>query len=452
MNIVAWLSQSFVVKNRKKGNTYDKIDNLLKYWVNEFFIWYVPDYWFQKFWFEISPNWRQSFQAQVTSLEEFTDLCRYIKSKWWKVLMTLNANSYNKSVWSLVEKILDDSDKAWVDWVILSDLMVLNYLKEKWYSKRIHLSTIFNIYNKETINFFVENYNISRFILPREVTLKEIKSICEAFPNEKFEVFLSWDKCVWNNWSCFTEHNTHWGNEQFKDTVSWNPHSYCQFIEKVYSPKKSIDYDFKKILTDNTLDQTEVYSRIDNQSKGRLEDIWSDLLSSNNFTEKDLVRFYNFFKKKNILIYDNSLGKDSDYNKTIINFISWFKKVFSSIEISEKNREKLQEFIKYHEEKINFWIKFYLNRIKEYWLEYVKIIDTLEWNRNGVEAIDLFKTLPNIESLKVPARWKDIQHILDYISGDKPKEMYSKLNFLEYDWDNSTWKFNYYNSLLRDTI
>jgi len=84
----------------------------------------------------------------------------------------------------------------------------LEYLKEIGYNKKINASTIFCIYNSETVRFLSENYKISRFILPRELTIKEIQEITSEFPDLKFEAFLSGDKCVWNNGFCFTEHNT----------------------------------------------------------------------------------------------------------------------------------------------------------------------------------------------------------------------------------------------------
>jgi collagenase-like PrtC family protease len=37
----------------------------------------------------------------------------------------------------------------------------------------------------------LEEYNVHRIILPREVTLKEIKTLTSKFPNVEFEVFLS---------------------------------------------------------------------------------------------------------------------------------------------------------------------------------------------------------------------------------------------------------------------
>jgi collagenase-like PrtC family protease len=45
------------------------------------------------------------------------------------------------------------------------------------------------VYNKEAIRFFIENYKINKFILSREITLKEIEELTKEFPDMKFEVF-----------------------------------------------------------------------------------------------------------------------------------------------------------------------------------------------------------------------------------------------------------------------
>jgi collagenase-like PrtC family protease len=45
------------------------------------------------------------------------------------------------------------------------------------------------LYNTESIRFFIDNYNINKIILSREVTLREIENIVTTFPEIKFEVF-----------------------------------------------------------------------------------------------------------------------------------------------------------------------------------------------------------------------------------------------------------------------
>ncbi|NCO31896.1 hypothetical protein GW891_03780 [bacterium] len=57
------------------------------------------------------------------------------------------------------------------------------------YNGKINISTIMAVYNKEAIYFMLDNYNVNKVILSREITLKEIESIVLEFPNVLFEVF-----------------------------------------------------------------------------------------------------------------------------------------------------------------------------------------------------------------------------------------------------------------------
>jgi len=45
------------------------------------------------------------------------------------------------------------------------------------------------LYNTESIRYFIDNYDINKIILSREITLKEIENIVTTFPEIKFEVF-----------------------------------------------------------------------------------------------------------------------------------------------------------------------------------------------------------------------------------------------------------------------
>jgi collagenase-like PrtC family protease len=54
---------------------------------------------------------------------------------------------------------------------------------------KINISTIFALYNTQSIRFFLDNYKINKVILSREVTLKEIEKLVTTFPETKFEVF-----------------------------------------------------------------------------------------------------------------------------------------------------------------------------------------------------------------------------------------------------------------------
>jgi collagenase-like PrtC family protease len=45
------------------------------------------------------------------------------------------------------------------------------------------------LYNTESIKFFLDEYDVNKVILSREVTLNEIENLVTTFPDVKFEVF-----------------------------------------------------------------------------------------------------------------------------------------------------------------------------------------------------------------------------------------------------------------------
>jgi collagenase-like PrtC family protease len=45
------------------------------------------------------------------------------------------------------------------------------------------------VYNSEAIKFLLENYNVNKVILSREITLKEIEKLVRDFSDTQFEVF-----------------------------------------------------------------------------------------------------------------------------------------------------------------------------------------------------------------------------------------------------------------------
>jgi collagenase-like PrtC family protease len=45
------------------------------------------------------------------------------------------------------------------------------------------------VYNSQAIKFLLENYDINKIILSREITLKEIEKLVTEFSDTQFEVF-----------------------------------------------------------------------------------------------------------------------------------------------------------------------------------------------------------------------------------------------------------------------
>jgi putative protease len=81
------------------------------------------------------------------------------------------------------------------DGIILSDPGILLKVKEKLPEIEIHLSTQANATNKEAVRFWQEQ-GISRVILAREVSLREVEEIKKAVPKMELEYFVHGAMCM----------------------------------------------------------------------------------------------------------------------------------------------------------------------------------------------------------------------------------------------------------------
>jgi len=94
-----------------------------------------------------------------------------------KVYVTINIFAHNRHIKEL-PTYLRQLKKLNPDAVILSDLGVLMLIKKYLPKVKIHLSTQANTLNSEAVKFW-HKQGVSRIILGREVSLKDIKEILQ---------------------------------------------------------------------------------------------------------------------------------------------------------------------------------------------------------------------------------------------------------------------------------
>jgi len=186
---IVWLWFSSKWKNAKDVEKY--IASLVDSGAWEFFVGYNPEYWYTKFGFEVSPNGRFAEHEQVTDFETLKKIVEQSHEHNIEIFANLNAWYYTLETMPLIEKMVSELTEVWIDWIICGNISILEYLKSIDYKGLINISTIMAVYNKEAISFFIENYNPNKFILSREITLKEIEELTKEFPEMKFEVFWS---------------------------------------------------------------------------------------------------------------------------------------------------------------------------------------------------------------------------------------------------------------------
>lgn len=442
-------------RDKKEVSVY--IKELIDGWASEFFTGYNPPYWYEKYWFEVSPNGRFSEHEQITDFETLKQISEEIhkyKNEYWEPLelfLNLNAWYYSDLTFPLVQQIFEE---AWdlVDWVIAGSIWMLEYLKSINYSKKINISTIMAVYNKEAIRFMLENYKINKIILSREVTINEIEEIVLEFPDTQFEVFGEWDFCRYNNWLCFAEHK-YWARD------------ICTEILDNFEIKKTILPEYKKLILDSNITEEDKISAMDNNYTDPMDEI-NHIVDNFNYGFLDNIdhsgkRLLELIKQnKNMpnLFYDGLLSFESKRNKRIINFLKWVKYANANLELWDK---ELQEEL---EKSVKTWVEFYFKKLKEtLWETNIKsMFLNKTYNRNdnlNIFAYLYFSKFPNIETVKFPTRWRANVEKLNLIkeiieSWDKSKiekiiDRWSSIDRASYDLTYIFWDKLWFRKMLQ---
>ncbi|MBQ3414332.1 MAG: U32 family peptidase [Clostridia bacterium] len=123
-----------------------------------------------------------------------------------QVYVTLNEPIYTEEEFNYIEYNLKKFCELGVDAVIVSDLGLVSYIKEKKYKINIHISTCASIYNAEGVQF-CKKHGASRVILPRHMTIDEINGLIKKDSNIEYEVIVLNTNCQYDDGYCTYEHS-----------------------------------------------------------------------------------------------------------------------------------------------------------------------------------------------------------------------------------------------------
>jgi len=150
---------------------------------------------------------------QVKDLKKIMTIC---KKKHVKGYLTLNTVMYDEDFQN-VKKIALLAKKYGVDAIIASDLSVIEFCNKN--KIQVNISTQMNVSNFEAVKYFAKSADV--IILARELTLKQIKNICNRIKKEKIkgpsgnlvkiEIFIHGALCVSISGKCYmslAQHNT----------------------------------------------------------------------------------------------------------------------------------------------------------------------------------------------------------------------------------------------------
>ncbi len=272
---------------------------------------------------------------------------------------------YSKEIYELFSKK--------VDGIIVANISIASMLKTKNY-KNIVISNLFGTYTSQAVEFLLTQFNPIKVILPRDISIENIKTIVSSFPDTNFECFLYGDNCRFSESFCFSEHGY--------DSVGFG--SLCSYTQNEKILVKTATPTYKQIVKNSKLNDYEKKELL----KKQLIDIDTLL---------DDIELYNFeFDSVKISetltilsMYDITMFHKN--KKTYIRTINILKNL---------DLEKANEIVE----------KLKINTYKEE--NKYKIFHNL--NKSAIhQTIDFFQQYKNITSYKIPSRGRDFYKYLE---------------------------------------
>lgn len=130
----------------------------------------------------------RNFPGLNFTLEELEESIHYAHERGTKVLLALNTfpPAGKTDLW---KQAVEDGIQLGIDAFIVADIGVAAYISKKYPSQRLHLSVQAGASSPEAIKFYCQEFGVKRVVLPRILTVAEIKELYDDVPCE-IETFI----------------------------------------------------------------------------------------------------------------------------------------------------------------------------------------------------------------------------------------------------------------------
>lgn len=125
----------------------------------------------------------------------------YVRKHQRKLHIAINtfAHPGNSNRW---QSAVDRGVTIGADALIVADIAVLNYISQKYPEQEIHLSVQASATNSAAIRFYQENFNIKRVVLPRVLSMHQVKQLSRE-TDVQLEVFAFGSLCIMAEGRCY---------------------------------------------------------------------------------------------------------------------------------------------------------------------------------------------------------------------------------------------------------
>jgi O2-independent ubiquinone biosynthesis protein UbiU len=130
----------------------------------------------------------RNFPGLNFTINELADALRYAHDRETRVLLAVNTfpPAGHMDLW---RSAVDDGVALGVDAIIIADMGVADYVADRYPEQRMHLSVQAGAPSVEAIRFYCEEFGVKRVVLPRILTVAEIRSLRDEIDCE-LETFI----------------------------------------------------------------------------------------------------------------------------------------------------------------------------------------------------------------------------------------------------------------------
>ena len=125
----------------------------------------------------------------------------YVHDKGKHIHIALNTFAHPEGFSNWTEAV-DAAVSLGVDALIIADIAVLDYTAKKYPEMEIHLSVQASATNSASIEFYRQNFNVKRVVLPRVLSMHQVKQLARS-THVDLEVFAFGSLCIMSEGRCY---------------------------------------------------------------------------------------------------------------------------------------------------------------------------------------------------------------------------------------------------------
>ncbi|MBE6052284.1 MAG: hypothetical protein E7214_17020 [Clostridium sp.] len=150
-------------------------------------------------------NRRPYKTSNIDSFKELGEVITRSHDLGVPVYVTLNEAVYTEKQYDFIEENIEKLCELKADAVIVADVGVLQFIKDKNYDIKVHISTCCSTYNSEAVNFY-KYMGACRIVLPRHMSIDEINRLKKSNPDMEYEILMLNTNCQYDDGYCTYEH------------------------------------------------------------------------------------------------------------------------------------------------------------------------------------------------------------------------------------------------------